>query len=75
MLYGPSISSAIYIFLVQVDSCNGYLAFPNLAISSSSHKNKMPEFWHYNTVYFLRYTHPRYSKCLFTNRQKQYVKK
>ena len=26
---------------------------------------------HYKTVYFLRYTHPRYMKCLFTNIQKR----
>ena len=25
----------------------------------------------YNTVYFLRYTQPKYMKCLFTNIQKQ----
>ena len=31
----------------------------------------MPKVSHYNAVYFLRYTHPRYMKCLFTNIQKQ----
>ena len=31
----------------------------------------MPKVSHYNTVYFLRYTHPRYMKCLITNVQKQ----
>ena len=31
----------------------------------------MPKILHYNTVYFLRYTQPRYMKCLFTNIQKQ----
>ena len=46
----------------------------NLLISSSSHKNKMPKVLHYNTVCFVRYTHPRYMKRLFTNIQKK-VKK
>ena len=31
----------------------------------------MPKVLHCNTVYILRYTHPRYMKCLFTNIQKQ----
>ena len=47
----------------------------NLPISSSLHKNDMPNVLHYNTVYFLRYTQPRYMKCLFTNIQKQYMLK
>ena len=32
----------------------------------------MPKISNYNTVYFLRYTHPRYMKCLFKNIQEQY---
>ena len=28
---------------------------------------------HYNTIYFLRNTFPRYMKCLFTNTQKQQI--
>ena len=31
----------------------------------------MPKVTHYNTVYFLRYTHLWYMKCLFKNIQKQ----
>ena len=31
----------------------------------------MPKVSHYKTIYFLRYTHPRYIKCCFTNIQKQ----
>ena len=31
----------------------------------------MPKVSHYNAVSFLRSTHPRYLKCLFTNMQKQ----
>ena len=31
----------------------------------------MPKVLHYNTVYFLRYTLPRYMKSLFTNIQKE----
>ena len=31
----------------------------------------MPKVSHYNTLYFLRYPHPRYIKYLFTNIQKQ----
>ena len=37
----------------------------------SSHKNIMLNVSHYNKVYFLRYTRPRYMKSLFTNIQKQ----
>ena len=40
-------------------------------ISLSSHENNMPNILHYNNIYFLSYTHPRYMKCLFTNIQKQ----
>ena len=32
----------------------------------------MPKVLQYNAVYFLRYMHPKYMKCLFTNVQKQY---
>ena len=31
----------------------------------------MPKVSHYNTVYLLKYTFPRYMKCLFTNIQKE----
>ena len=31
----------------------------------------MPKVSHYNNVHFLKYKHPRYMKCLFTNIQKQ----
>ena len=31
----------------------------------------MPKFLHYNSIYFLSYAHPRCTKCLFTNIQKQ----
>ena len=31
----------------------------------------MPKISHYNTFYFLRYSHVRYVKYLFTNIQKQ----
>ena len=31
----------------------------------------MPKVSHYKTVYFVKYTHPTYMKCLFTNIQKQ----
>ena len=30
----------------------------------------MPKVLHYKTVDFLRYTHPKYMKCLFTNIEK-----
>ena len=32
----------------------------------------MPKVSHYNIVYFLRYTHLGYMKCLLTNIQKQW---
>ena len=32
----------------------------------------MPKVSHHDTVYFLRYTQPRYMKCLITNIQKQW---
>ena len=53
--------------ILKVHQCR----YENLPISSSSHENNMPKVSHYNTVNFLRYTHPRYMKCLFTNIQKQ----
>ena len=31
----------------------------------------MPKVSHYNNVHFVKYKHPRYMKCLFTNIQKQ----
>ena len=31
----------------------------------------MPKVTHYNTVYFLRYTHPKYIKYFFINLQTQ----
>ena len=34
-------------------------------------KNNMPKVSHYKTLYFLRYTHPRYMKDLFTNKEKR----
>ena len=40
-------------------------------VSLCLQKNNMPKDSHYNTVYFLRYTDPRYLICLFTNIQKQ----
>ena len=45
--------------------------YKNLPISLSSHKDNMPKVSHYNTVYFLRYTHTRFMKYLFTNIQIQ----
>ena len=50
---------------------NADVGYENLPISFSSHKNHMLKVSHYSTVYFLRYTHPRYRKCLFTNIRKQ----
>ena len=37
----------------------------------------MPKVSHSNNVYFLRYTHPRYIKCLFTKQMEtiEYVQK
>ena len=43
----------------------------NLQISLSLHKNNVPKVLHRNSIYFLRYTHPRYMKYMFTNIQKQ----
>ena len=43
----------------------------NLPTFSFSHKNTIPKVSHYDTLYFLKYTHPRHMKCLFTNIQKQ----
>ena len=43
----------------------------NIAISSSSNETDIPKVLHYNTVYFLRYTHSKYMKCFFRNLQKQ----
>ena len=43
--------------------------YENLSIPSSSCKNNMPKVSHDKTLYFLRYTQPRYIKCLFTNIQ------
>ena len=34
----------------------------------------MPKVLHYNTFWFLRYAHPRYVKCFFTNIHKQWNK-
>ena len=34
-------------------------------------KYNMPKISHYNIIHFLRYVHPRYTKCLFANKQKQ----
>ena len=34
-------------------------------------KKNMPKVSHHNTVYFWRYAHPRYKKCLFRNIQKK----
>ena len=34
-------------------------------------KDRMTQIAHYNTFHFLRYTHFRYAKYLFTNMQKQ----
>ena len=45
--------------------------YENISISSSSNKNNMPKVLDYSTAYFLRYTHPRYMKCLFENIGKQ----
>ena len=36
------------------------------------HMKIMPKVSHYKTLYFLRYTHPRYMKCLLRNMQKEY---
>ena len=35
-------------------------------------KDNMPKVSNYNTFCFLRYAHPRYVKCLFTNIRKQW---
>ena len=44
--------------VLKVHKCR----YQNLSISSSSHKNNMSNVSHCNTVYFLRYMHPRYMK-------------
>ena len=54
MLHVISLSQAIGHDL-KVHWCR----YENLLISSSSHKNNMPKISHCNTVYFLRYIHPR----------------
>ena len=53
--------------ILKVHQCRS----ENLQISLSSHKNNMPKVSHYSRIYFLRYEHPRYMKCWFTNIQKQ----
>ena len=50
-------------FPLKVHQCS----YENVPISSSSHKNNMLKVSHYDTVYFLRYTLPRYINCLFAN--------
>ena len=57
----------IMVIRLKVNQCR----YENLLISLSSYENNMPKVSHCNTVYFVRYTHPRYMKCLFTNIQKQ----
>ena len=43
-------------------------------MSMSSHKHNVPKISHYKTVYFLRYTHPRYMNKQ-TYKHIEYVKK
>ena len=82
-LLRSSRSQMFYIFLIKTQVVLQHLAHSVvtwqtsqikgqiLLISSSSHKTNMLKIWHYKTIYFLRYMHPKYMKCLFTNIQKQ----
>ena len=60
---------------LQKDKCIHNLKFTNADIKLywclCLHIKIMPKVSHYKTVHFLRYTHPRYMKCLFKNIQKQ----
>ena len=44
--------------------------YHSLPISLRSHNNDMPKVSHYNSVFCLKYTHPKCMKSLFTNIQK-----
>ena len=49
--------------------------YKNLPISSSSNKNDMTKVLHYNTVYFLGYTHLIYEMFIYKHTEIIYVKK
>ena len=53
-------------FWMSVHECK----YENVILFSFLLKNNMPDVSHYNTVHFLRYTHLRYMKGLFTNIEK-----
>ena len=61
------LTTSIFKLLLKVHQCK----YENVSKYSSSDKNNMSKVSHYNTIYFLIYTHPRYMERLFINIQKQ----